>query len=201
MRHSKRQVVNVDKLLAYFNSYIPLNKAEKETLQSCAVEKAVKRREFLLRENAVCRHYTFVVSGLFKTYATDNNGTAHIIQFAPENDWAVDISSFHSERPSLLSIQALEPSIVLQIDKASLIHAFTNHSKFNIYFRVIIENSFVELQNRLLRNLSISAKERYQEFLEIHPALSNRLPNTQIASYLGITPEFLSKLRAARSKA
>lgn len=190
----------IDKLISHFNNYIPLNSKEKEDVSNRVTEKKIKRRQFILQENDVCRHYTFVVSGLLKMYAVDDSGTEHNIQFAAENEWIMDIGSFHSEKPSRLYIEAIEPSVILQIDKSNLIYLFSNYKKFNIDFRVIIENKFVELQNRLLRNLISAAEERYLAFLEQYPKLANRLPNTQIASYIGITPEFLSKIRNTISK-
>lgn len=190
----------IDKLITHLNNYIPLNPREEEDLSNHVVEKNIKRRQFILQENDVCRHYTFVASGLLKMYAVDKNGTDHNIQFASENEWIMDIGSFHSEKPSMLYIEAIEPSVILQIDKLNLIYLFSNYKKFNIDFRVIIENKFVELQNRLLQNLIYTAEERYLTFLEQYPKLFNRLPNTQIASYLGITPEFLSKIRNNISK-
>lgn len=187
--------MSVDNLITYFHNYIPLNSREKEALWSRVTEKKIKRRQFILQEQDVCRHYTFVVSGCTKMYSVDNNGAEHNIQFASENEWIMDIGSFHSEGKSRLNIEAIEPSIILQIDKPTLIHLYQNHPKFSRIFRVIIENKFIELQNRLLQNISSNAEERYLAFLEQYPHLSNRLPNTQVASYLGITPEFLSVVR------
>lgn len=187
--------MSVDNLITYFHNYIPLNSREKEDLRSRVIEKKIKRRQFILQEHDVCRHYTFVVSGCTKMYSVDNNGAEHNIQFASENEWIMDIGSFHSERESRLNIEAIEPSVILQIDKPTLIHLYQNHPKFCRIFRVIIENKFIELQNRLLQNISSNAEERYLAFLEQYPHLSNRLPNTQVASYLGITPEFLSVVR------
>lgn len=192
--------MSLDKIIAYLNTYIPLNSKEKEALKTHLTERKIKRRQFILQEDDVCRHYTFVVSGLFKMYAVDKNGVGHNIQFAAENEWIMDIGSFHSEKPSRLYIEAVEPSIIVQINKTGLIDLFSNYHKFNIDFRVIIENKFVGIQNRLLQNLIATAEERYLAFLEHYPHLANRLPNTQIASYIGITPEFLSKLRNASLK-
>ena len=128
-------------------------------------------------------------------YGVDAKGGEHNLQFAAEEDWITDIGSFHSGKPSRLYIEAMEPSSVIQIEKNDLLFLYENHSKFDRNFRVVIEDKFVELQNRVLQNISSTAEERYLRFLELYPKLSNRLPNTQIASYLGITPEFLSKIR------
>ncbi len=128
-------------------------------------------------------------------YGVGRKGTEHIIQFAAENEWIADIGSFHSEKPSKLYIEAVEPSLILQINKQDLLFLYVNLPKFDRNFRVIIENNFIELQNHVLQNISSTAEERYLTFCEKYPKLTMRLPNTQIASYLGITPEFLSKIR------
>lgn len=128
-------------------------------------------------------------------FAVDPKGTEHNIQFAAENDWIADIGSFHSGKPSALFIEALEPSIILQIKQQDLYFLYTNILKLNSILRVIIENNYVELQNRVLQNISSTAQQSYRTFLEQYPSLAQRLPNNQIASYLGITPEFLSKIR------
>lgn len=129
-------------------------------------------------------------------YKADEKGNTHIVQFASENWWMVDIGSFHGKKPSALNIDALENTTVLQISYEDLISLYINYPKFDKIFRVLIENSFVTLQNRLLQNISSTAEERYLSFIETYSHLSNRLPQTQIASFLRITPEFLSKLKA-----
>jgi CRP-like cAMP-binding protein len=192
--------MSVDQLIEHFSHYIPLREIEKNELRQRVVERRVKRRQFILQENDACKHYTFVVSGCFKMYGVDNEGGEHIIQFAAENEWITDISSFHSGKASRLYIEAIEPSVILQIDQTNLIHLYHNYHKFDRIFRVIVENKHNELQNRVLQNISSTAEERYFSFLEQYPKLTNRLPNTQIASYIGITPEFLSKIRRISSK-
>lgn len=192
--------MTVNKLISHFENYLPLDDKEKEELSNRVIEKNIKRKQFILQANDVCRHYTFVISGLFKMYGVDKSGTDHNIQFASENEWIVDIGSFHSDKESRLYIEAIEPSVILQIEKSNLLYLYTNYPKFDRNFRVIIENKFIELENRVLQNISSTAEERYETFLEQYPKLSNRIPNTQIASYLGITPEFLSKIRNHISK-
>ncbi|KAI9463101.1 hypothetical protein F5148DRAFT_1286233 [Russula earlei] len=128
-------------------------------------------------------------------YAVDLNGKEHNLEFAAENNWITNLSSFYAMQPGSVYIEAIEPSIVLQINHEHLIYLYGNYPKFNSRFRVIIERNYIELQNRVLQNISATADERYLYFLQQYPALANRLPNTQIASYLGITSEFLSKIR------
>lgn len=201
---------HLNKLFANFDKYIPLDKKgrdeitldkmEREDLSKRVIERNIKRRQFILQENDICKHYTFVVEGCFKKFHIDNKGIEHNLQFIAENDWIMEIDSFYSEKPSRFYIEAIEPSIILQISKPDLLHLFLHNPKFNRTFRVIIENRFVELENRVLQTISSTAEERYLTFLKQYPQLSNRLPNTQIASYLGITPEFLSKIRNKISK-
>lgn len=107
----------------------------------------------------------------------------------------VDLDSFHSAKPSAIYIESMEPTKILQIERLSLLELFSNFPKFDRIFRVIIENEYIQLEKRIIQNISIKAEDRYQEFLNEFPKLASRIPNTHIASYLGITPEFLSKIR------
>ncbi len=187
--------MTIEKLFANFDNYIPLNEEEREDLSKRVVERKIKRRQFILQEEDICKHYTFVAEGCFKKFQVDQKGTEHNLQFIAENDWIMEIDSFYNEKPSRVFIEAIEPSVIFQITKPDLIELFMSNPKFNRNFRVIIENRFVELENRVLQAISSTAEERYLTFLNQYPKLSQRLPNTQIASYLGITPEFLSKIR------
>ncbi|WP_143961228.1 Crp/Fnr family transcriptional regulator [Litoribacter populi] len=185
----------LDKLIKYFKNFFPLNEKERNELSTRFIERKVKRRALILQQGEVCRHFTFIVKGCLKMYAVDKSGKEHNLQFGAENDWITDLSSFYSEKPSSVYIETMEPSVMLQIKHPDLLHLYTNYHKFDRNFRIIIEQKYIELQNRVLQNISSTANERYLSFLEHYPNLSNRLPNTQVASYLGITPEFLSKIR------
>ncbi len=187
--------MNTKPIIDHFSNYLPLDEGEIEALTSRLKERKIKRRQFILSEGDVCKHYTFVVEGCFKMYKVDDKGQEHNLQFAIENEWITDIGSFHAEEPSELYIEALEKSIILQIVKPDLLYLYGNHSKFDRNFRVIIENSFINLQKRVLQNISVSAEERYLDFLQNYPDLFNRISNVQIASFIGVTPEFLSKIR------
>jgi len=191
----------IDALVAFFDSYVRLTPEEKTDLAQCVNERKMKRKEFFLQEGQVCHHYGFVVSGCLRTYGVDDAGKDHNLQFAAENDWVVDLSSFYSDKPSKLFIETLEPAHLLLIEKNDVIELYRRYPKFVRYFKVIFENKFVEMQNRVLQNISSTAEERYLAFLEQYPGLSNRLPSVHIASYLGVTPEFLSKVRKDLSQA
>jgi CRP-like cAMP-binding protein len=192
--------MSIQPLIDHFNSFLLLNEEEIKELTTRVYLKKIKRKQFILTPESVCIHYTFVVEGCFKMYKVDSAAKEHNLVFASENEWVTDIGSFHSEKESELYIEAIEPSVILQLHKKDLIHFFTHHPKFNRIFRVIIEDKFVELQHRLLQTISSTAEERYLSFLKQYPHLQNRLPNTQIASYIGITPEFLSRIRGEMSR-
>ncbi len=188
-----------DSLYTFFDNYLPLNDEERSELAARCTIRKIKRRHFLLQQGDVCWHYHFIVGGCVKMYFIDDKGTEHNLQFAAEDQWITDLASFHPEKPSKLYIEALEPTTEIRLQKSDLIYFYENHPKFDRTFRVILERQFVKLQDRLLMNISSSAIDRYEHFLEVYPHLANRLPNTQIASYLGITPEFLSRIRKERA--
>jgi CRP/FNR family transcriptional regulator, anaerobic regulatory protein len=191
---------SIEPLLNYFERLIPLNKEEKELVTQNFHPRLYRKRQYVLQEGNICIQLNFVVRGCLRMYKIDEQGATHILQFAAENYWINDLGSFHSEKASELNIDALDDTMLLQINHSDLISLYKQASKFDRIFRVLIENSFVSLQKRLLQNISSTAEERYQSFLETYPHLANRLPQTQIASFLGITPEFLSRLRNKLSK-
>ncbi|MFT5512937.1 MAG: CRP-like cAMP-binding protein [Bacteroidia bacterium] len=181
-------------LIQYLNNIIPLNDSEKTAVESICIEHEVKKRELILEEGQVCTMNTFVVVGCFKMYLIDELGKQHNLQFAIENWWIGDIGSFHSEEPSRLYIEALENSVILQIEKQDQLNLFVDHPKFNRIFRVLAENALVSAQRRTLQNISSTAEERYLDFMKRYPHFFNRISNVQIASFLGVTPEFLSTI-------
>lgn len=182
-------------IIDYFSNILPLDDAEIEAVETVFKPRTIRRRQFILNEGDICTKNTFVVEGCFRMFLVDEKGKEHNIQFAIENWWIGDIDSFHSQSPSRLYIQALENSIVLQINRTDQLHLFVNYPKFNRIFRVFTENALVAYQKRLLQNISSTAEERYIEFLRLYPDFFNRISNVQIASFLGVTPEFLSTIR------
>ena len=187
--------MNTEPIVKYFSKILPLNNSETEAVKKVFKERKIKRRQFILQEGDVCKLNTFVVEGCFRMYLVDEKGKEHNVQFAIENWWIGDIGSFHSEEPSRLYIEAIENSLILQIKKQDQLDLFVNYPKFNRIFRVFTENALVAYQRRLLQNMSSTAEERYLDFMERYPFFFNRISNVQIASFLGITPEFLSTLR------
>ena len=191
---------SVEPLLSYFDRLIPLNEEEKKLVIEKFHPRLFRKRQYVLQEGDVCTQFNFVVRGCLRTYKIDEKGNTHILQFATENYWINDLGSFHGIKPSALNIDALEDTVVLQISRDDLVSLYIKAPKFDRIFRVLVENAFVRLQERLLQNISSTAEERYQSFLELYPHLTNRLSQVQIAAFIGVTPEFLSRLRNIRSK-
>lgn len=187
--------MEAQKLISHINQVIPLNEEEQSALNAAIQLKKIRRRQYLLQEGDICKTYNFVIEGCFRMFMVDEKGTEHIIQFATENWWIADIGSFHAETPSNFYIEALEPSTVLQIKKEDLLNFYVKYPKFDRYFRILVENAFIKMQDRVVQNISSTAEERYQSFLKSYPHLLNRIPQIHIASYIGVTPEFLSKVR------
>ncbi len=192
---------SLEPLLIYFDRLIPLNKEEKDLVKAKFHPRLFRKRQYVLQEGDISGQFCFVIRGCLRLYKIDEKGNTHVLQFAPENYWISDLGSFHGLKPSILNIDALEDTVVLQISRDDLISLYTQAPKFDRIFRVLLENSFIRLQERLLQNISSTAEDRYQSFLEVYPQLTNRLSQVQIAAFLGITPEFLSRLRNRRAKA
>lgn len=192
--------MNIEPIKSYFSKYLPLNEEEITFLQTVLKEKIVRKRQFILQEGDICKYNSFVVKGCFRLYMVDKSGKEHNLQFAIENWWILEMDSFYSEEPSLLNIEALEDSIIYQIKKKDQLKLYLDFPKFNRIFRVLCENALITSQRRVLQNISSSAEEKYLDFINRYPQLSNRISNVQIASYLGITPEFLSVIRKRLAK-
>jgi CRP/FNR family transcriptional regulator, anaerobic regulatory protein len=191
---------SIDVLIDYFDKMLPLSNEEKELVKEKFHHRLYRKRQYVLQEGDICTYINFVVRGCLRMYKIDDQGNTHILQFAAENYWINDLGSFHKLKPSALNIDALEDTVVLQITRDDMIALYTQAPKFDRIFRVLMENTFVRLQQRLLQTISSTAEDRYKSFLEVYPHLANRLAQVQIAAFLGITPEFLSRLRNRLSK-
>lgn len=175
--------------------HIDLTKEEFHYFTSLLKTKRLRKKQFLLEEGDICRYECFVNNGCLRQYYLDKKGQEHIIQFAITDWWIADQSSFLTGKPSRYFIDALEDSQVLLIDKSSLDDLYNKVPKFERFFRIAFQSSYVALQNRILANLSQTAKERYLDFHNNYAAIEQKVPQHQVASYLGIKPESLSRLR------
>jgi len=177
--------------------HIRPTKEEIEIFLSLLISKTVKRKEFLLKEGDVARHQFFVLNGCLRTYTIDSNAKEHILMFAPEDWWCSgDLFSFLSGQQSVNNVDALETTTVLQITRGSLEILYDRAPKFERFFRILFQNAFVFHQNRINTNLSQPSEGRYDLFTQTYPGLESRIPQKYIASYIGVTPEFFSQMKA-----
>ena len=186
--------MNFDLLLNHVSDYITLTQEEKSHFISLLKNKKLKRKQQITQEGDVNRYASFIISGVVRMYSIDKNGFEHIIQFAPPGWWIADMQSFLKQQAGNLYVEAIEASDVLQILKSDVENLYASFPKFERYFRILAENSLATYQQRFANSLSLSAKERYQSFCELYPSLIQRLPQKYVASYIGVTPEFLSKM-------
>jgi len=186
----------VDLLLNNISRYIRLNEEERSIFLDYLQPKSFKRKQFLLNEGEVCKYSAFVTSGCLRGYTVDKNGIEHVLSFAPPDWWMGDMYSLISQKPGILNIEALEDTETITLSKASQEKLYIAVPKFERFFRILTENSLVANQQRIIDNLSLTAEERYGIFCKRYPTLIDHLPHKQIASYIGVTPEFFSRMRS-----
>ncbi|NCD70701.1 Crp/Fnr family transcriptional regulator [Mucilaginibacter agri] len=183
------------RILSNFAMHVHLTVAEAEYVTARLQKKQVKKGEVLLNAGEICRNIYFIDSGCLRMYYTDTDAEDHNILFCPENWWSVDIASFSGQRPAFYNISALEDTSVFYLSFATLEQLYVDVPKMERFFRILTQNGFNLYQQRITSNLSQSAEERYELFQKQYPKLEQRIAQKQIASYLGITPVFLSMIR------
>ena len=174
---------------------INISDTELETICNYFKTKELKKREFLLTQGSICKFEGFVLEGCFRVFTLDKKGNENTLYFAAKDWWLMDIDSFMNQTPSNLNIQALEDSKVLLINKQDKIALYKSHPIVEKLFRIMSQKALVSWQRRLIRNHSFTAKERYSYFIQTYPDISSKLTDKQIAAYLGISHEFLSKIK------
>lgn len=175
---------------------ISITDEEFEYCKTLFIPKKLRKRQYLLQEGDVCRYTTFVEKGLLRTFSVDEKGNEPILQFSFEGWWIADLFSFLTEEPSIYNVEALENCELLLITKPSWDMLLEKVPAFERYFRILIQNNLIATQRRLMSSLSETAEEKYKKLIESYPGCLNRLPQHMIASYLGITPETLSRIRS-----
>jgi CRP-like cAMP-binding protein len=184
-----------DRIYENIHRRITLNDAEFEHFKTFLQFKSFKKKEFFLKSGDVSRQFAYVLKGCFRTYSIDKTGEEHILQFSLEDWWMNDAYSAFTQKPSALFIEALEDSDIYFIDNQDLEKLYAEIPKFERYFRILAQNRFIALQERINGELSASAEERYLDLLNRYPTLPQRVPQQYIASFLGIQPPSLSRIR------
>lgn len=184
-----------ERLFQNMMRHIALTDAEKKLVQQHFLPRTLRKRQYLLQAGDIARYENFVVKGLFRAFTTDADGHEHVVMFAMEDWWVADLLSFLTQTPATQHIEALEDSTVLQIEKGELENLYLAVPTLNRFFRILLQNAFVAGQQRILASISQTAEEQYLAFIQKYPSLEQRIPQNQIASYLGITPETISRIR------
>ena len=182
-------------ILANIALHIDITAAEADCFLSLLEHKTIKRKDTLLHTGDACRTINFVTKGCLRMYTGHENGKEHILMFAPENWWCTDLFSFHAGVTATHSIDALEDTEVVQLSYQNLEKLYVQVPKFERFFRVLFQNGFIMYQNRVSTELALPAEQKYDRFKALYPGLNQRVAQKYIASYLGITPVFLSMLR------
>lgn len=177
---------------------ISLTEDEVTEFISCFKVAKVKKRQFIIQPDFVPKYRNFVIQGAFRAFVVADEGEEHTIQFAVEDWWISDYNGYIFQKPASMFVMAMEDSIILQIDFEGEQRLKRSNHKFETFFRIMAELSFAGMQRRLISNLTKTAEERYQEFEEKYPLITSRVPQYALASFLGMTTQYLSKLRNTR---
>lgn len=182
-------------LLKNIAAFIELTDKEIEYFLSLLVPKKLRRRQYHVQAGELCRYEAYVLKGILRQYYIDDSGAEHTISFAMEDWWISDMYGFITGNPSLTNIEAIEECELILIEKNNFEKLLLNIPKFERFFRIKLQRAFVAHQRRIIENMSMPALQRYLHFVEQYPSLEQRVPQKLIASYLGITPESLSRVR------
>ena len=182
-------------LLKAINEKVPLTVEEQEVCKTFFLPKKLRKKQFLLQQDDVAKYTAFVEKGVLRSYTVDEKGYEHIVQFAFEGWWITDMYSFLTVEPSSFYIDVLEDAELLLLTKQTNEDMLNKIPKMERYFRMLTQNALIAMQRRLVSSLSMSAEEKYTKLLGTYPDIAQKVPQHMIASYLGITPETLSRIR------
>lgn len=186
--------------LEHINRKVPLTEEDKAIIKTYLIPKKVRRKQYLLQEGDVCKNILFVEKGALREYSVDESGREHIIQFALEG-WAIsDLYSFLTGEPATYNIDAIEDSELVMMSKSAHEELLKKVRSYETFTRLNITGAYLSMQRRLTCTVSASLEERYEAFVSLYPHIAERVPQHMIASYLGLTPETLSRVRKRMSK-
>lgn len=184
-----------NEIIHYINRHVSLNPEEEMQFSEAFQEVKVKKRQLIIQPNFVAKHRNFVLEGAFRSYVVAADGQESTIAFAVEDWWITDYNSYIYQNPATLFVVALENSRILQIDFETEQKLKAANHKFETFFRKIAEYGLAYQQRRIISNLTLNAEERYNAFLEKYPKIARRVPQYALASFLGMSSEFLSRIR------
>lgn len=187
-----------NKIIEYIEKFVRLTDEESQFFSACFKEVKIKKRQFIVQPNFTTRHRHYVVKGAFRAYVVADEGQEHTITFAIDDWWITDYNSYIFQQPATMFVVALEDSVILQIDYEKEQELKQKSHKFETFFRIIAERGLASQQRRIISNLTQTAEERYENFAGKYPQIVQRVPQYALASYLGMTTEFLSRIRNKR---
>ncbi|MGN6418642.1 MAG: Crp/Fnr family transcriptional regulator [Pseudobacter sp.] len=186
--------------LEHINRKVPLTEEDQAIIKTYLTPKKVRRKQYLLQEGDVCKNIFFVEKGALRVYSLDESGREHILQFALEG-WAIsDLYSFLTGEPATYTIDAIEDSELVMVSKSAHEELLKKVRSYETFTRLNITGAYLAMQRRLTSTISATLEERYEAFVALYPHIAERVPQHMIASYLGLTPETLSRVRKRMSK-
>ncbi len=185
-------------LIDHISKKISLNEDEVREFISYFKVTKIKKRQFIIQPDFIPKYRNYVVLGAFRAYVIADEGEEHTIQFAVEDWWISDYNAYISQQPASMFVMALEDSSILQIDYESEQKLKAANHKYETFFRKMAESSVAAMQRRLISNLTKTAEQRYEEFEQKYPSIAQRVPQYALASFLGMTTQYMSKLRNIR---
>ncbi len=184
-----------DKLIKYITDRVHLNATEIEVIKEKFHLRKLSKKDYFVQTGSTNFQQGFVVSGALRVYYTDPKGNEHVMYFAFSDWWVGDLAGFHFNEAATLSVQALEESYILEVSKEDIEDMYLKVPALERLFRIMAQRTLAVLQKRFLLTISAHAEERYKELLQRHPGIEQLVAQHQIASYLGILPESLSRMK------
>jgi len=188
----------IDDFKDYLRLQTDLSEEDIQHICGLAIQRKIRRNEFLLREGEVCRHKIFIVKGMLRTFGMTPDGGEHILQFSTEENWTLDVESYDNQTPARCNISAVEPSEVLLWAKADFQNLLATLPQLKYFSELLIARNIYSSRQRMLTILSASPEEKYEDFVNYYPGLLSRLPLRMIAGYLGISLKTLNRVRHAQ---
>ena len=185
-------------ILTNIEQHVHLSASEQSYFTDMLEEQRLDKKAFVQHAGDPCHFIHFVTEGILRAFFIGKDGKDSTLMFAKKEWWITDMDNFLNERPAALNIQVVAPARVLSLSRKNLDLLFDNVPLFNNFFRILMQNAYCREQRRSLQTLSLTAKERYDLFMQKYPEIASQVTQKQIASYLGITPEFLSHIRGQR---